>query len=67
MEDKPSSGGFLRGVLLLAIVALYVLGLAIWTPVFLVWPRRYPEMTYPDTVATRWVLIRHIWTTFVRA
>jgi hypothetical protein len=66
MEDQRSSGGVLRGVLLLLVLATYVFGLAIWTPLFLVWPRRYPEMTYAETVLTRWGLVRHIWTGLVR-
>jgi hypothetical protein len=45
---------------------MYVFGLAVWTPLFLVWPRRYPEMTYAESVSTRWVLVRHIWTKLVR-
>ena len=66
MDDQRSSIGFVRGALLLAFVALYLFGLAIWTPLFLVWPRRYPDLTYSETVAVRWVLVRHIWSNLVR-
>jgi hypothetical protein len=66
MESQRSSGGFLRGMLLFVIIGVYLLGLAIWTPLFLIWPRRYAGMTFRETVATRWVLVRHVWTRLVR-
>ena len=66
MEDQQSSGGFVQGLLLLFVVAAYAFGLAVWTPLFLSWPRRYPDLTYAETVSVRWVLVRHIWTKLVR-
>jgi hypothetical protein len=66
MDGRGSTNGFVRNVLLFAFVALYLLGLAIWTPLFLFWPRRYPGLTYFQTVATRRVLVKHIWSHLVR-
>ena len=57
--------GLIRYAGLLVFLALYVLGLAVWSPLFLTWPRRYPSMTFGETVAARWVLVRHIWTHLV--
>ena len=57
--------GLVRDAALLGLVALYIVGLAIWSPLFLVWPRRYPSMTFGDTVVVRWVLVRHIWTRLI--
>ena len=66
MEDQKSSGGCINGIVLLTLVGVYLFGLAIWTPFFLLWPCRYPEMTFRETVATRWELVRHIWANVVR-
>ena len=66
MEVQRSLGAFLRSLLLLLVVAIYVLGLVVWTPLFLIWPRRYAGLTYLQTVWTYWVLVRHIWTNLVR-
>ena len=66
MKNRRRNSAFLRDTLLLFVVVLYVVGLAIWTPLFLVWPRRYADMSFGETVATRWVLVRHIWTNLVR-
>lgn len=66
MENQRSFSAVSRGILLLLVVVLYLIGMAIWTPLFLVWPKRYAGMTAWQTVATRWVLVRHIWTNLVR-
>ena len=66
MENQRSFIAFLRGILLLLVVILYLIGLAIWTPLFLLWPQRYASMTFSETLATRWVLVRHIWANLVR-
>ncbi len=66
MEDQRSSTGLLGSVLQLLVVATYVFGLAVWSPLFLFWPRCYPNMTYAESVSARWVLVRHIWTNLVR-
>ena len=65
MEYQKSfrEGG--RACCLLLVVVLYVIGLAIWSPLFLVWPRRYAGLTFPQTVAVRFLLVRHIWTTLL--
>ena len=39
----------------------YLVGLTIWTPFYIVWPRRYPGLTYFQSVAVRFTLVRHIW------
>ena len=41
--------------------AVYLIGLTIWTPFYIVWPRRYPGLTYFQSVAVRFTLVRHIW------
>jgi hypothetical protein len=56
----------IRGLLLIVVFAAYILGLTLWSPLFLFWPRRYEGMSYLETVATRWVLVRHIWTMVTR-
>lgn len=66
MKNRRRNSAFLRDTLLLFVVVLYVVGLVIWTPIFLVWPRCYADMSFGETVATRWVLVRHIWTNLVR-
>ncbi len=62
MEDQQSFSAGPRGSFVLLVVVLYVIGLAIWSPLFLVWPRRYAGLTFRQTVATRFMLVRLIWT-----
>ncbi len=62
-QKKFREGG--RACCLLLLVALYAIGLAIWSPLFLVWPRCYDGLTFPQTVAVRFLLVRHIWTTLL--
>ena len=52
--------GLKAGLLLFLIIALYILALVVVSPFFLLWPSRYPDLTYIETVATRWKLVRHI-------
>lgn len=66
MENQQLYRESSRGILLLLVVVLYLIGLMIWTPLFLGWPRRYAGMTVGETVATRCVLVRHIWSNLVR-
>ena len=40
---------------------VYLIGLTMWTPFYIVWPRRYPGLTYFQSVAVRFTLVRHIW------
>ncbi len=58
--------GFVRGILAIVFLGVYFVGLVIWSPLFLFWPRRYEDMSYCETVATRWVLVRYIWKTVTR-
>ena len=51
----------LGAVLLFVFLGVYFVGLIVWSPLFLLWPSRYEGMSYGETVATRWVLVRHIW------
>ena len=54
--------GILREVTLVLVLLAYFAGLLIWTPLFLLWPRRYDDLTYAQTVTVRWRLAHHIWT-----
>ena len=55
---KPRPGPTAVGCLFFLV---YLIGLTIWTPFYIVWPRRYPGLTYFQSVAVRFTLVRHIW------
>ena len=50
-----------RTALFIPVMVLYVVGLAMFSVFFLAWPRCLPDLTYPQTVAARWGLRRHLW------
>jgi len=47
------------GVLLVLIV--YVCAVAVWTPIYLLLPLPIPGLTYRETLACRWGLVRYLW------
>lgn len=55
---KPRSRPTVVGCLFFLV---YLLGLTVWTPFYIVWPRRYPGLTYLQSVSVRSALVRHIW------
>jgi len=46
-------------------VGMYMAGLTVWTPLYLVWPRCYPGTNWLQSVAIRWQLVRFIWGKYV--
>ena len=68
MNDPKNAPGDERGerppsvpVLGCLFLGVYFVGLTIWTPFYIVWPRRYPGLTWFQSVAVRFTLVRHIW------
>jgi hypothetical protein len=61
IDDQLESAPPRASALGCAFFAAYLAGLALWTPLFTLWPRRYPGLTWPQSVAVRWSLVRKIW------
>jgi hypothetical protein len=51
--------------LFLAFIAVCLLGLTIGGPFYIVWPRRYPGMTWLQSVAVRAGLVWLLWSRYV--
>ena len=47
--------------LLWTFALLYIVGLILWTPLYLCWPRRYDGMTFGESLRAKWVLVRYAW------
>jgi hypothetical protein len=61
VDDQPHDTLPRPTVLGCAFFGIYLVGLTLWTPLFTLWPRRYPGLTWPQSVAVRWCLVRKIW------
>jgi hypothetical protein len=51
----------LAGLMIACVTTLYFLALVVLSPVYLFWPSRIRGLSYGQTVATRWILVRHAW------
>lgn len=61
MGQPKKLHGIVGGVGLLGVLAIYLCGVAVWSPLFLIWPQRIPGLTFPQTVMVRWDLVRMVW------
>jgi hypothetical protein len=57
--------GFFGTAFLLVLIVFYLVGLTIWSPFYVIWPRRYPDTTWPQSVVIRGSLVWHLWSRYV--
>ncbi len=65
-EFEPTRiSGFRPVAFFFALIAFYLLGLTIWSPFYILWPRRYPGTNWFQSVAIRGSLVWQLWSRYV--